>query len=389
MTEQHIDKEAFYAMIVGFFDQRILAAYKCEPDKYVLETDNFEGTLRRAYDEDELTVAEDHIDIRFGYRTLANGNLALAVFLPDLVKKSASHVKQWAGYRLENPEWTSEPDPRFQMWKDRYLEGSWDVENGPRYHLENTIATINALCIEVVGQALFTFSNNPALNFPVAQNTHAYEDAHKELYSYVIDGLDKQTIGLIAAHQNLTLNLNSDTTVKALKRALPMLPTNSLLWHALEKVSDERRLAGHKVRPKAKRFHAFEEFTKDLEAVVVGLKELLATLENVLGMDGERACKRQSTKKWLPRIDRPPEAHYAITQLPAIIGKTVERVEFGFREHHDGAHQSEAMILFFTDGSILGIDTGSNAGNIASKYEGLRPDDFHADFMLYWVPPPK
>ena len=106
-------------------------------------------------------------------------------------------------------------------------------------------------------------------------------------------------------------------------------------------------------------------------------------------MDGERACKPQSTKKWLPRIDRLAEAHYAITKLPTIIGKTVERVEFGFREHHDGVQQSEAMILFFTDGSILGIDTGSNAGNIASQYEGLRPEDFHADFMLYWVPPPK
>src|SRR6266567_3305232 len=248
MTKQHIDKEAFYTRIVGFFDQRILAVYKSEPDKYVLETDNFEGTLKRVYDDDDYAIAEDHIDIRFGYRTLASGNLALAVFLPDLVEKSASHVKQWAGYHLENPEWTTEPDPRFQMWKDRYLEGSWNVENGPRYHLENTIATIN-----------------PALNFPVAQNTHAYQDAHKDLYSYVIDGLDKQTIGLIATHQNLTHNLNSDTTVKALKRVLPMLPTNSLLWDALDKVSDERRLAGHKVRPKAKRFHAFEEFTKDLE----------------------------------------------------------------------------------------------------------------------------
>src|SRR6266516_1941654 len=243
--------------------------------------------------------------------------------------------------------------------------------------------------IEVVGQALFKFSNNPALNFPVAQNTHAYQDAHKELYSYVIDGLDKQTIERIAAHQNLTLNLNSDNTVKALKRALPLLPPNPILWSALDKVSDERRLAGHKVRPKAKRFQAFVEFTKDLEVVVVGLRELLATLENVLGMDSERTCKRQSAKKWLPRIDHPPEAHYAITKLPAIIGKTVERVEFGFREHHDGAHQSEAMILYFTDGSILGIDTGSNAGNIASEYEGLRPDDFHADFILYWVPPPQ
>jgi hypothetical protein len=230
---------------------------------------------------------------RFGHPPLLN----ILILFSNEISFSFSPLPQWAGYHLENPEWTTEPDPRFQMWKGRYLEGSWDVENGPRYHLENTIATINALCIEVVGQAHFTFSNNPALNFPVAQNTHAYEDAHRELYSYVIDGLDKQTIGLIAAYQNLTLNLNSDTTVKALKRALPLLPTNLLLWSALEKVSDERRLAGHKVRPKAKRFHAFEEFTKDLEVVVVGLKELLATLESVLGMDGDKPCERQSAKK--------------------------------------------------------------------------------------------
>jgi len=176
MTQQHVDKEAFYARIVGFFDQRILAVYKSEPDKFVLETDNFEGTLRRVSDDDEYAIAEDHVDIRFGYRTLASGNLALAVYLPDLVEKSASHVKQWVGYHLESPEWTTEPDPRFQMWKDRYLEGSWNVENGPRYHLENTIATINALCIEVVGQALFTFPNNPALNLSVVQNTYAYQD---------------------------------------------------------------------------------------------------------------------------------------------------------------------------------------------------------------------
>jgi hypothetical protein len=128
-----------------------------------------------------------------------------------------------------------------------------------------------------------------------------------------------------------------------------------------------------------------------LEDLVVGLKELLATLENVLGMDGERAYKRQSAKKWLPRIDpsRPSLPNYAITQIPSIIGKTVERVEFGFREQDDNRHESEAIILYFTDGSILGIDTGSNVGNIAHKYEGLRPNDFHADFMLTWVQPPK
>jgi len=388
MANRINEKEALYEEIVGFFDQRVLASYRSEPDRYVLETDHFEGHLQAVVDDDGVPVAAGHIDIRFGYRTCANGDLALAVFLPDLFEKSSTHVQQWAAYHLKSPEWTTEPDKRFGMWTARYLEGSWSIENGPRYHLEDTVEIINALCLEVVEHTLFQFTNNPALNFPSAQNTHAYQDAHRELYGYVIDGLDKQTIERIAMHQSLTLNVSSDNTLKALAKALPALPPDAVLWRAFGKVSTERRNAGHGVRPPAQRFLAFEEFTNDLEAVVTGLRELLAALENVLGMSGERARKRQQAKVWLPRIDRPPMAHYAIAQLPTIVGKTVERVEFGFCEHREGVHESEGMILHFTDGSILGIDTGSNACNVADKHEGLQPDDFHVDFMLKWVPPP-
>lgn len=387
-----IDKKAFYEKIVGFFDQRVLASYRSEPDRYVLETDHFEGHLQAVINDDGVPVADDYIDIRFGYRTCASGDLALVVFLPDLFDRSPAHVQQWVAFRLASPEWTTELDKRFEMWKARYLEGSWSIENGPRYHLEDTVEIINALCLEVSGveHTLFQFTSNPALNFPVAQNTHAYQDAHRELYGYVIDGLDKRTIERIAAHQSLTLNVSSDNTLKALAKVLPTLPPGAVLWRALGKVSMERRNAGHGVRRPAQRFPAFEEFTNDLEAIVTGFRELLAALENVLGMNGERARKRQQAKAWLPRIDRPPMGHYSIAQLPTIVGKTVERVEFGFCEHIDGVHEREGMILYFTDGSILGIDSGSNAANIADKYEheGLQPDDFHVDFMLKWVPPP-
>jgi hypothetical protein len=41
----------------------------------------------------------------------------------------------------------------------------------------------------------------------------------------------------------------------------------------------------------------------------------------------------------------------------------------------------------FTDGSVLGIATGSNASNIAAEHEGLRAEDLHVDFMLTFVPP--
>lgn len=66
----------------------------------------------------------------------------------------------------------------------------------------------------------------------------------------------------------------------------------------------------------------------------------------------------------------------------------LERVEFGFRRDIEGAHQSEAIILYSTYGSIMGIDTGSNIWNLASEHEGLKPEDLHVDFNLQWVPPP-
>ena len=49
-------------------------------------------------------------------------------------------------------------------------------------------------------------------------------------------------------------------------------------------------------------------------------------------------------------------------------------------------HQSEVLIIHFTDGSILGIDTGSNIGNLCSEKPGLQPNEFHVDLNLQWVP---
>ena len=67
-------------------------------------------------------------------------------------------------------------------------------------------------------------------------------------------------------------------------------------------------------------------------------------------------------------------------------GKTVERVEYGFREDIDGVHGSEVLVVHFTDGSIMSLDTGSNAWNLTDEYDGLHPEDFHVDFHVHWVP---
>ncbi|MBF6612280.1 MAG: hypothetical protein IVW55_04050 [Chloroflexi bacterium] len=92
----------------------------------------------------------------------------------------------------------------------------------------------------------------------------------------------------------------------------------------------------------------------------------------------------------LPKLDpsKPIHSNYAIAQAPHMVGKTVERVEIGFRQSIPQVHESEALIMHFTDGSIMGIDTGSNVWNVCQDHEdaGLKPQDFHVDLALRWVP---
>jgi hypothetical protein len=75
-----------------------------------------------------------------------------------------------------------------------------------------------------------------------------------------------------------------------------------------------------------------------------------------------------------------------ILEARQMAGKTISRVEVGFREKIEGVHQSELLIIHFTDGSILSIETGSNAGNLSSENPELNAEDFHVDFILQWVP---
>ncbi len=90
----------------------------------------------------------------------------------------------------------------------------------------------------------------------------------------------------------------------------------------------------------------------------------------------------------LPEIDpkRKPEPNYSISELPAVEGKTIQRVEFGFRKQIEGVHGTEVIILHFTDGTILGIDTGWNVGNFALEYKDIKAEDFHVRFSLTLVP---
>lgn len=224
------------------------------------------------------------------------------------------------------------------------------------------------------------------LGFPSAENTHRYQDAHKALYGYLIDGLDKRCIVALGSKLGRTLQVNSKKTVEAITELFPGLQTSPSFTVATKLVSEQRRLASHGVRPKPESFSAFSKFTEDLHLCLKAIKELLTMIENEFGVNGEEARKRHEAKEWLPKINHLRTPHSTILEARRMEGKTVERVEVGYREDREGVHGSEVVIIHFTDGSIMGLETGSNAGNVASNHDGVRPEDFHVNFRPQWVP---
>jgi hypothetical protein len=161
--------------------------------------------------------------------------------------------------------------------------------------------------------------------------------------------------------------------------------TDSVFADPFENVSALRRLASHKVRTPAKPMRAVEQFTADLQSCHSALRHLRRALEAELKMDADKAMKRQEALEHLPRIVRPPESNYSINDAVRMEGRAIAKVEFGFRHDLKGVDQSELLLIYFTDGSIMGIDTGSNAANLRDRPS--QPEDFHVDFRMHWVPP--
>jgi hypothetical protein len=375
--------------VLGYFDQQVLAAYRNEPEKYVVETDSFEGrlTLTNSYYEEleETSRSGEYLDFRFGYRSLANGDLALVLWLPDF-KKATKHQDKWMGFLLRDPVWTPDADDRFLKWVMRYLEGSWDIDNGPRQCIAETQNAINGLTKEIVGVPLYKHVIDASLSFPAAENTHRYQDAHRILYGYFIDGIDKECLAKLAIHSGNPANFGSDKTITAVIRLLPKLKAPSKFSEAASLVSEQRRAAAHAVRPRAERFAAFATFTNDLSLCLDALKELLEELEALLGVTGTAAQNRNDAKTRLPHIEKPVHDFASVRRASEMKGKTIQRVECGIREDIKGLHGSECLHIHFTDGTILGIDIASNVFNITSSRNDLLPEEFQTEFLLTWVP---
>jgi hypothetical protein len=305
--------------------------------------------------------------------------------------KSEGHVERWRGFHLPNPGFVDfDEDERFSKWVRRYLDGDWHVDNGPASHVIKEIALINGLSREAVGDPLFALEQDPHISYPTAQNTHRYEDAHADLYRILQDGLDKRCIEALAMHLGRPLNAANLRPLTALSTTFPTT-ADEVFEKPWENISRQRGRSAHKQRPPATSFHAFEEFTKDLYDVHGALTLLRTILEKELKLDADYSRRRQDALDRLPRIGRPPEPNRLINKVARMQGKTVESVEYGFRHDIQGVHESEVIVIRFTDGSIMSLDTFTNANHILRMTDGQKHEasEVHVGLDVRWVPPKK
>ena len=80
-----------------------------------------------------------------------------------------------------------------------------------------------------------------------------------------------------------------------------------------------------------------------------------------------------------PKPVSPLPDHHLANQAKLMVGKTVTSVDVGRRRPHAKTHEGELIVIRFSDGTAVAIDTGSNAANISDD-----PQQFHTDFIVEW-----
>jgi hypothetical protein len=371
-----------------YYKQDVLAMFYNKSEKYEIQTDEFEG--RVCISPGYYPDCEGYLDVSFGFRACRNGEWAIAAYGPDLARATVDEQQLWAGFQIVDEQTLTDPiDSRFQRWHDRYIMGNWDVEDGPIASLDRVVAQVNAIAECVVNAPLFTSSNLRRLCFPFAENNHRYQDAHSEVYKLVIDGLSKQAITRLGDKIGIAVKPGDKTTLNALEMLFPSESVRSAVRKPLDQVATHRRLADHNERPAPQSFPAFEEFGKDMREVVEGLEILRDDLAKRLDVNVARCEKRASAMQDLPVFDerRPVQPNYGIVGAFQMAGKQVVRVQAGQLTSVPGRHESEALVLEFSDGSLMGIGVGTNITQILRDDAPTKAEDLHVTFYVTYVPP--
>jgi len=368
-----------------YFDRSVLAQYRASPNIYELKEDDMGGILEtKLYNDlENYSSGNQYVKVRFGFRRLENNCICIAGLSYDVQELPEKDQFIWRGNVLKDPAFAQE-DPAFERWIHRNIEGSWDVEDGPRIQIDRFVKSIRALTRLTLGRPLFRFEENTLINYPVAENADAYDKAHLELYRLIIDGLDRDALVLLASKLKIPLS-DPKKTLNSLKELLPqnLIP---IIHKPLKKCSNERSDI-HGVPSEIGSIPAFDRFHRDLCEIAKSLEELNKWLENTLSADSVACLEREEWMKWLsPKFIGPPRPEFKMNELRKAEGKTIKSVEFGEEGEMKGVHGREGMIFHFTDGTSMSILVGSNVGNLAHKIKEIQEEDFITDLMIFWAP---
>src|ERR1039457_2762663 len=226
-------------MWMHYYRPAVLAMFQSQSDKYDIKTDEFEGKVhitQRHYREAEDRDENCWLDVAFGFRACSNGEWAVAAYWPDLEKASPEEQRFWTGFEIPESAFPSELDERFKKWTARYIMGSWDVPDGPIACLDRVVREINSITRCVVDMPLLKFTGIRNLCFPLAENSHRYQDAHSEVYRVIIDGLNRETLKRLGDLFGIPLKADNDKTLTSLGKLLSSDPVRTAVLPPLQQV---------------------------------------------------------------------------------------------------------------------------------------------------------
>ncbi len=375
-----------------YFERRVLARYQAEPDKYQIREDGVNGrlTLTDAYAR-ELTArgewGTEPGEIGYGFRKKVDGTTCIAVVGWDLQKIPKDQLYHWRSERLLAPKFADDDPPFKQFWRMNF-EGRWEDADVTIPKMGELLELVNACFPREM--ALFRRLENPMLHYPQTDNRAAYIQSVAELNKLLAENVDEKGIdwlGKTLGKEPAKKSQGGDKlgTLKQLQSVLPPDIAKTCIEPLLKINRERQRVHAVQTVPREKTNY-WQLFDSQLRAACHALQALLCWLEKELGRDARQVKGWRDKIDWLPKIVGPPNPGFKTSTAENCVGRTVERVEFGRQEPHPDVHECEAIILHFTDGSALGIQTGSNAQNLAGRY-GLRPPDFHTDIIPWWVGP--
>lgn len=367
-----------------YFDRAVLNFYRVNSHAYHLKEDDMGGEIRISENWNESMENEHpYIELKFAFRKLENEFICIAVFMPSFKDKvSEKDHRKWIAFHIENPSF-HECNSGFERWVDRYINGSWEVDDGPKVKIERELKLVNSLTQIKFGKNFFKHDEYRLVNYPVAENSEEYTKSILELYRLVIDGMVKECIIDLSNHLEIKLT-DEKKRLNSLKELLPQT-LETKIYKAFNTVN-RKRMPIHGIPSKGiVPYPAFDTFNTDLNNICDALGELKKWLENVIDLDSGSCLKRLESLSMFPKLNKPPRPEFKLGKAQRMVGKTIEKIEFGETNFHEDAHQGEALNIYFTDGTAVTFQIGSNAYNIASDYEGIKPSDIHTDIMLFWA----